>query len=170
MWFSKLRRRRPAAVELMPLPPPLEAAPGVWRVFLEQVVALWSAKSWDRQAAERRFVSLVLMLQQHWGVPFPYEMGAYLQDIPVYGDALIPQEVLADDYIVRLRVSMIGNLATVFVWDGAVKPEALVTIIAAAEMWRYIYVPSAALEQLYTGPGAGRQEERTWSRALFDFY
>ncbi len=52
MWFSTLRKRRPAAgVEPRPPAPPLEAAPDVWRVFLEQVVASWSAKSWDRQAA-----------------------------------------------------------------------------------------------------------------------
>jgi len=138
-----------------------------WRAFMERLDAL-PALPRDDAGDERRFIALVRTLEGHLGYPCPYEVGLPLQDEAVYGDVLLPPEALAEDYIVRLRASRSGNLATVYDWDGAVKPDQFAIIVATVEEFGYLYVPSAVLNTPYTGHRPPRLQP-TWNEKLFGY-
>lgn len=113
LWRRHAGRARRRATITVPVPP-RSATADDWHLFLEQVVDQWSGAHWDRATAERCFVNLVTALEQRLGWPCPYEIGLSLQDMPVHGDMLVPQEVLTEEqYTVRLRASDIGTLITI---------------------------------------------------------
>ncbi len=116
----------------------------------------------------RRFITLARPLEGRLGYPCPYEVGLPLQDEAVYGDMLLPAEVLADDYIVRLRASRRGNLVTVYDWDGAVRPDQFAIIATTVEEFGYLYVQSAVLNTPYTGHRPPRVQP-TWSEKFFGY-
>ena len=80
----------------------------------------------------------------------------------------LPQEVLVEPYAAWVRASETGDLATVWDWDGAVKPDQLAIIVATVGEFGLFYVPTLVLNTPYTGR-ADPPSPPTWGERLFGY-
>lgn len=121
---------------------------------------------WNRKDAEARFMLLVKALAAQLDCPTSdrepshaprdpqygrlrertlfYQIGWYIQDASFHGQILLPHSLLTEDarrvgYIIRLRTSNFGHLATAYDEDAMVRPDALSLMISVLEEQGYIY-------------------------------
>lgn len=152
---------------------------------------------WNQQEAEAHFMLLVKTLAARLDCPTSdqepshiprdphydrlrertlfYETGTYnIQDASFHGQILLPHSLLTEDavredYIIRLRTSNFGHLATLYDEDALVRPDALSTIISVLEEQGYTYVPTVMLHGPYSGKNPGISGFRTWGERYFDW-
>jgi len=124
---------------------------------------------WDRRAAEATFVALARALEQRLGYPCAYETGSSIQDASFHGQIRLPREVLTDEYIVQLRASNFGHLATIYDDDTVVERDARATIVSTLDEFGYVYIPSDVVNAPYTGRNRGVSGFRTWGERFFDW-
>ncbi len=151
-------------------------------------------EQWNEMAAEARFLALVKALEARLGCPalpepdpadaeayrrlwqttLLYEAGRAIQDASFHGQILLPRLLLTEtgrslNYVIRLRVSNFGHLATAYDDDTMVQPAALAAIRQALEEQGYIYMPTDLLAEPYTGKNPGVSGFRTWGLRYFDW-
>jgi len=136
---------------------------------LDDPVRAEAPPRWDRRAAETTFVALAQTLEQRLGYRCAYETGAFIQDASFHGQLRLPRELLTDEYIVQLRASNFGNLATIYDDDTVVKQGARATIVSTLAEFGYIYIPIDVLNIPYTGRNPGVSGFRTWGERFFDW-
>jgi len=136
---------------------------------LDDPVRAEAPPRWDRRAAEAIFVALAQALEQRLGYQCAYETGSSIQDASFHGQLRLPRELLMDEYIVQLRASNFGHLATIYDDDIVVKQDARATIVSTLEEFGYIYIPSDVLNTPYTGRNPGVSGSRTWGERFFDW-
>lgn len=149
---------------------------------------------WNEAAAEARFLALVEALEARLGCPVlpepePADVEAYrllwqtsllyessraIQDASFHGQVLLPRSLLTEagrslNYVVRLRVSNFGSLATVYDDDTMVQEQVLASMRQTLEEQGYIYVPSDLLAEPYTGKNPGVSGFRNWGLRYFDW-
>lgn len=110
----------------------------------------WDKATYD--AAQRKFLALAEDVQQALGEKCTIEHGGQIQDASFHGLLAIPQSCLRQDYIVSLRVSNFGSLATLYDADDFVKPGCSDKIKDFLKRHGYTYVPSWILDERYPGP------------------
>jgi len=115
-------------------------------------------------AAERKFLALAEDIQQVLGERLTVEHGAQIQDASFHGLVALPKSCLLEDYIVSLRISNFGNLATLYDVDDVVAPGCLDKIKDALKRHGYTYVPPWILREPYPHMGLGN-----WGVRYFDY-
>jgi hypothetical protein len=138
-----------------------------WRAFLEQLDATPLVHR-DSTTEDRAFAALARAIEERLECSVAVEDSQSCQDEAVYGRMLLPREVLTEDYMAWLSASRVGNLATVWDWDGVVQPKKLALIVETVGEHRLFYVPSAVLYTTYTG--SSRDPHRnTWHERFFGY-
>lgn len=151
-------------------------------------------KRWNEAKAEARFLAVVQTLAERLGCPaLPdfdpidleqyrllwqetlfYESGRAILDASFHAQISLPRPLLSEkgrdlNYILRLRVSNFGDLATVYDDDTMLEPAALAIIRQALEEHGYVYVSTALLLEPYTGQNPGVSGFRDWGMRYFDW-
>jgi hypothetical protein len=130
----------------------------------------------DYNAATTRFARCAEALSRALGVSLKSETGSYIQDASFHSQIFVP---LGDERYAMTRFSNFGDMVSVgtcyfgeMVPDGAdepIPPALLKAIVAVVEKEGYVYVPSEALMQPYTGKNPGVTGIRNWWIRYFDW-
>ncbi len=100
--------------------------------------------------AERKFLALVKDLEQALGEKCTVEYGGSIQDASFHAQLFVPVSCKVEkDYVVSLRVSNFGEMATLYDADDVVKPVCADKIKEALKRHGYVYVPSWILREPY---------------------
>lgn len=117
---------------------------------------------------ENLLIALVIQTMTALGSE-PFSMRQ-IQDASFHGQILLPHSLLteaaaSEDYLIHLRTSNFGQLATAYDDDTMVRPDALSTIIGILEEQGYTYVPTVVLNEPY--PDIRRFP--TWGMRYFEW-
>ncbi len=75
---------------------------------------------------------------------------------------------LTEDYMAWLSASRVGNIATVWDWDGVVHPVKLGIIVETVAAHGLFYIPSAVLYTTFTGRDRD-SSENSWHERFFGY-
>lgn len=138
-----------------------------WRGFLEYLDTSPPVRR-DPAADDRAFAALARAVEGRLGCAITVEDSRSCQDEAVYGRMLLPSEILTEEYMAWLSASRIGNLATVWDWDGVVQPKKLALIGETVEEHGLFYVPSAVLYTTFTGRSHDARRD-SWHERFFGY-
>lgn len=100
-------------------------------------------------AAESKFLALVEDVEKGLGEKCSIEYHSAIQDASFHAQLFVPESCILEDYVIKLRVSNFGSLATLYDADEVVKPVCLNKIKEMLKPHGYIYVPSWILREPY---------------------
>ena len=127
----------------------------------------WNKTFYD--AAEAKFLKLAEEIQQALGERCAIEYGNLIQDASFHGQLDVPESCLTQQYVVSLRVSNFGSLATLYDADDVLKAECLNKIKSAVKRNGYTYLPSWVLREAYPVRNEGITGMHNWGHRYFDY-
>lgn len=118
-------------------------------ISLDDQTHWYFPEGFSYRPAERKFLALVKDIEEALGEDCSIEYHDAIQDASFHAQLYVPESCKLEDYVIQLRVSNFGSLATLYDADDMVKPACADKIKEVLKRHGYIYIPSWILREPY---------------------